>query len=423
MVLSKLPTLYSRDSEGRIKQWSVTSYFAAELQGLNGEYIVEVSSGLLGGKLTNKATVIKSIKNAGKANEVKPKEQVILEAQSKWNKKKREGYKSLEDLEISATPNDDKTFTIKEVSDVFTLKEALDKTLDIFNSDANGNLKPMLCQKYIDLKTGKVKIKFPCYGQPKINGVRCFIQWKDGKVLITSKLGLEYTILEHISELFSEVDFIYTLPDGTNISLVYDGELYIPNTILSDIVSAVRTRSLLTSNVKFYCFDLAVDNLNQSRRLAILNEKLNNHNLTTASIRIVNTVTVTSNEDALEKRDRWIREGYEGGIYRDFESNYAFGQRPKNIVKWKKRESNEFKIVDIIDSEDNPGIAIFVCRNNINHETFKVNPEGTTDRKKEYFTNKRNYIGKMATVEYYERTAKPKELPFHAVLIAARDYE
>jgi hypothetical protein len=52
---------------------------------------------------------------------------------------------------------------------------------------------------------------------------------------------------------------------------------------------------------------------------------------------------------------------------------------------------------------------------------FKVNPEGSVETKRKYFSEKHNIIGKKLTVEFYERTAFG--LPFHAVGIAVRDYE
>ena len=53
-------------------------------------------------------------------------------------------------------------------------------------------------------------------------------------------------------------------------------------------------------------------------------------------------------------------------------------------------------------------------------ERFNVTPEGSHEKKKEYLSNKFNYIGKQLTVRFFERTITG--VPFHAVGVV-RDYE
>jgi hypothetical protein len=49
-------------------------------------------------------------------------------------------------------------------------KLILKKYLPQFNTDASGNVKPMLA-KAVDWK----KVQYPCYIQPKLDGVRCLM--------------------------------------------------------------------------------------------------------------------------------------------------------------------------------------------------------------------------------------------------------
>lgn len=95
----KLEPLYAYDSSGRIKTWEVET-----LDKLTKATIV-VKSGLLNGKMISKSTDITNGKNIGKANQTTPLEQAYNEAQSKWEKKKKEGYKSLTDLNITIIKN------------------------------------------------------------------------------------------------------------------------------------------------------------------------------------------------------------------------------------------------------------------------------------------------------------------------------
>ena len=52
---------------------------------------------------------------------------------------------------------------------------------------------------FADKKKEDLSITFPCYIQPKVNGVRAFIKLVNDKIKIFSKKGLEYN-LPHITE-------------------------------------------------------------------------------------------------------------------------------------------------------------------------------------------------------------------------------
>lgn len=421
----KLEPLYAYDSSGRIKTWEVET-----LDKLTKATIV-VKSGLLNGKMTSKSTDITSGKNVGKANQTTVQEQANNEAQSKWEKKKKEGYKSLSDL--GAVKFIDGAF-VHIVSGINTdyssienfLKDYLPKT----NTDDNGALQPMKAQQYWkdDNKT-KPRIPFPCYIQPKINGVRCFAHFLKNekgvfKIKLLSKKGLEYPILiDIISELGKLSDICYdVLPD----EFYLDGELYIPNTILSEITSAVRALSLMTTNVRFYCFDVAIPSkmeMTQNDRLTLVFNLFSTYrkNYNSNKIQFVETKRAFTQIDVDTSFETYLQFGYEGLIARAPLATYKFGQRPQTMTKLKRRESKEFEIVDVIDSDHNPDIAIFVCRNDTTTETFKVNPEGSVAQKKQYYKDRLQLIGKWLTVSFYERTNT--DLPFHAVGEAIRDYE
>ena len=85
----KLPTLYARNKDGSIQMWKV---------GTSGNEVIVVF-GRVGGSLQSKTTKCEA-KNIGRSNETTAEEQAVLEAQSKWEKKVRLGYKeNVEDLE------------------------------------------------------------------------------------------------------------------------------------------------------------------------------------------------------------------------------------------------------------------------------------------------------------------------------------
>lgn len=410
-----LETLYSRNSNGSINQWYIQITQNADLTAT-----MVFSEGIVRGNETVESKHFTKGKNIGKSNATTPFEQACSEAESRWKKKKQKGYKSFSDLKI---------LEIHE----------LDAALPMENTDANGLSKPMKAQPYykiitenkVKIKTNIPVIKFPCFGQPKLNGFRVTSRLEkmiEGEGLFAtevikptfrSKEGLQYTILEHIENeiepLINQLAYMLKVPPK---DVVLDGEMYIPNTLLSDISSAVKTRQDSTLLLKYHIFDLAVPNVSQDKRLLYL-EELAGLGLNTNTV-IVPYCEIPSNEIAQTMTDSWIKQGYEGGIFRHKTAMYQFGKRPLTMTKLKRSMDKEYTIVDVVSGENSPDLGVFVCITPDN-QYFKVNPEGNTATKMEYLTNRGAYIGKKLTVKFYEYTKDG--LPFHAVGTAIRDYE
>lgn len=399
--------LYARDSKSKVLSWEITV-----IQEEDSSATISIHEGLIDGKKTPTINAVKKGKNIGKMNETTPYQQACSEAEARWIKKKKQGYKSLSDLGISILTD-------------------LEIALPINRTDANDLSKPMKAQPYFK-DNGEVRIKFPCYGQPKLNGFRVMARWekvKEGegifateveKVVFRSKEGLRYDILEHIETEFTKEMFF---PDGDNDGdeIIYDGEMYINGEILSEISSSIRKRNNKTSLLKFHIFDTAIEGLNQSVRINEINDL--SYYIADCNIKniiIVPTIIINSNEEAQDFADLCIKEGYEGAIFRDKKAMYQFGKRPQTMTKLKRSQDKEFKIVNVKGGDNSPELGVFVCIAE-NGLEFSCTPEGTREQKIDYLTNKANYIGKMLTVRFFERTKEEK--PFHAVGVTIRDYE
>lgn len=425
--MKEFDTLYARNSSGQINEWNIKiiSYKEiAENGSINGSAII-IGEGLLQGKKSETTKVITKGKNIGKMNATNHYDQAVSEALSRWEKKKKQGYKSLEDLKIDKS----KIGLLYIENTLLTLEKVIEDTLPKNRTDANNISKPMKAQPYFNDK-GEVRIKFPCFGQPKLNGFRVMTRWEkviegEGifaqeveKVVFRSKEGLRYTTLEHIENDINKG--MFSLSDGTDLGAL-DGEMYIEGEILSEISSAVRKKNNKTPLIKFYIFDYAVENIKQNQRINYINllkdyiydNKLRN-------IVVVDTYVISNNKEAQNQTDKWIKLGYEGGIFRDTKSEYQFGKRPQTMTKLKRSLDKEFIIKDVKGGDNTPDLGIFVCLQEDGLE-FSCTPEGTVETKKEYLFNKHKYIGKKLTVRFFERTKDNK--PFHAVGVAIRDYE
>ncbi len=92
--MKQFNNLYARDSKGSINTWEVV---------VNNQLtysLIIIGEGLMDGKKTITSRQISKGKNIGKMNATTPYEQACSEAEARWTKKKKQGYKSLEDLGI-----------------------------------------------------------------------------------------------------------------------------------------------------------------------------------------------------------------------------------------------------------------------------------------------------------------------------------
>ena len=98
----------------------------------------------------------------------------------------------------------------------------------------------------------------PVFIQPKLDGVRCLIQYDAGKVTAYSRTGKKWKNIEHIE--LNLLKFFNKYPD-----VILDGELY--NHAFKDdfesIISMVRKtkptaedRVISSDNVQFHCYDI-----------------------------------------------------------------------------------------------------------------------------------------------------------------------
>lgn len=403
----ELNPLYSKTIDGSIKYWKV------KIANLS---TIEIEYGTLYGKPIFTTSTSKD-----------PSKDALKRYKEKYNK----GYRSLQDLNIES-------------------KFELDTKLPSVTLDRNESFKPMLCQPF---KLGKNV--WPRWGQPKINGLRgtnSFEKREHGEGMFKTKSidsvfrsreGMEYVL-----PLLSNVMLDKTTYTPSRV-FNYDGELYIPGAILNVIKSAVpyinefgtvSKSNENTNKLQYWIFDLAVPVYTQQERLNKLKEynSLNINNIIRLSnnphramevakayinhsnnIFIVGGMMIDSDEKAIWYRDECIAAGFEGCIFRDLNAEYAFGQRPSTITKFKKFKQTECLILDVIDEGDNDnGESIkFLLKNDINSETFKCSIAADFTERRTLLHFREHWIGKYATVEYGERSGV-KKCPFHCNVVA-----
>ena len=343
-----LQTLYKMTSAGKIQQWSIWTE--------DNTYFVE--HGQQGGKLQLSSTTIEEGKNLGKSNETTPVEQCEKEAVAMWTKKQeRSGY-----------------------------------TISIPTKQV---MSPMLAKSFH--KDGK-HIEWPCYSQSKLDGARCVAEIRQGQVKLLSRKNKQFTSMAHI-----EKELVLSL--SPNESIILDGELYSHDLTFQEMMSLVRTEDFKDEckQIKYHVYDIFDINLGFHDRYSKLQSFISDNPF--VHTRLVRTKECTSAKVAELQHDAAVKDGYEGLMLRNKTGLYKNNGRSKDLQKFKKFQDQEFEIVDVVDGTGKfKDCAIFVCKNDIDSQTFKVTPKRSAAEKKKIFKEKKKYIGEMLTVEFFERT-------------------
>lgn len=408
----RFPTLYNLDTKGNLRVWDIFIELYNDNNKLNIEYgyidninIIQkrytnlyvklyTKTGIKDMKLiTSLPTIISSGKNIGKKNETNILTQALIQGRSKYLKKIDAGY-----------------------------------SMDIVKNVKNIIPYPMALHKYDDFKQ---KIKYPCYIQPKLDGIRIFSFYdKDtDEVIFKSRKLKDILGFEYIK------DILYPILKE-NPSLFIDGELYCHGMSLQDISGIVRNENkdidnnILKFNI-FDCFDVNNASWKFIDRIAFLNNIFVNGIDCNNYIIVVSTELVQNEVEGDNIYNKYISNNYEGAVYKNLDSIYKFNynkeHRSYDILKRKKQFDEEFEIVDYTTGVKGRavGCIIFIMKTK-NGKLFNVTPNITIEKQQEMYNLAINnfnnlYKGKMATIKYDDLSKDG--IPLRAKWITIRDYE
>jgi DNA ligase-1 len=267
----------------------------------------------------------------------------------------------------------------------------------------------MLAQDYN--KRGK-SIKFPCYAQRKLDGVRCVAIVGRG---LFSRNGKQMS--KHLVPVMAQLE---SFPAGT----VLDGELYSDTLTFQEIVGLVKKETLKAGDAaKFDAIYLCVYDTIREGTNAERNTALAAMFATQSAqyIRPLPTVTCDTQEAVKALHAQYVAEGYEGLILRNMSGVYAVGHRSTDLQKYKEFEDAEYNVTGFKEGDGvEKGCVIWTCRTADGKE-FAVRPRGTHDERKALMATAAEYIGKPLTVRFQELTTDG--IPRFPVGIAFRTYE
>lgn len=251
------------------------------------------------------------------------------------------------------------------------------------------------------------------YGQPKLDGIRCFItKMSDGSVQYISRTNKPFTPFEHITKVVSPL---------LSVGDILDGELFNPSIPFVNIESIVNSdsdrfildettgaRLFSDKDIQFHMYDYIPkdgDVLPYSARLKLITDMLSTYFSDSSNpIKSVLTERLNTITDMKKKFSTWVQEGYEGLMLRSGESLYEFNERSLGLLKYKEMFDEEFQITDVIESENEPGQPVFIVDLR-NGQTCSVRKKGNKKVNTEFLINKKDVIGKWLTVQYQTKTA------------------
>jgi DNA ligase 1 len=340
-------------------------------------------SGIESGKIVESIWTTAEGKNTGKLNETSAEEQAEKEIEARYRKQKETGY--------------------------------WEKIKDI---DKFQYFSPMLAHKWIEHKD-KVDWSRGAYISPKMDGVRCIFQ-KSGATSRNGKFYVSFPhILRELKPLFDQ-----------NPDLILDGECYTHrlknnfDKIISLAKKLKPTNEDLVESEKylqFWIFDCPSIGDNFHTRYNSLKELLHPYK-DNKWIKLCDHKLIKSSDEIEPNLQGWLVQGFEGIMINTYDGLYE-SKRSYNLLKYKQFIDEEFEIVDIEEDIGNrSGMFGKAYLKNSNGKIFKANARGNEEFYTRLLKEKKDLIGKSATVRYQNLT--PDEgVPRFGVIVAIRDYE
>ena len=254
--------------------------------------------------------------------------------------------------------------------------------------------------------------------QPKLDGVRCVIQYDNSEVKAYSRTGKEWKNIDHI--LFNLKPWF-----ALNPNVVLDGELY-NHGLKNDfekIISLVRKtkpteedRVESAEMVQFHCYDIIDETITFEERKIFITRHVphNNH------VKHVSTMYCASDYDSKEIHKVNLDCGFEGSILRTNDV-YKCG-RSWNLRKFKDFHDDEALLLDWVEGKGKRKgtIGKFMAQDSEGN-VFGMPVMDKFDYLQNNFEEMKTWVGKLATFTYFERTNANSYR--HPLFKCIRDYE
>lgn len=432
-----LPTLYKSSKTGKKVEWKIS---------VKGS-TVNKSYGTANGKKINNSREYEALRKGAISAEANAKRS----AEAEWVKKTSSGYAptSKEGIKLLKKVSEVQSRqggVNTGMAEVLSGKTKTAKTSGTIKS-SGVNYKPMhclawddtpKCEKYFDFNKG-------VYVQPKMDGVRCMGRVVGNLVQLLSRTGKEIVHLNHIrdqikvlignkkemvldGEIYAEEIHGKFVPEGKENKKGKKKGIYIESKsildnnekfeVISSAARPIRTNPHpLEGELSYYIFDM-IDGSEptkpQTERFEMLEEIFASTKANKIpNIRKVKTLKITNQKKIPSIHSEMVEAGHEGLIVRAHDMVYQSGIRSSKMRKFKSFLDIEVQIEGV---EKDSGVGdehftwVCVLLDNPQIGNFKAKMRGTVERKRDYYANYEDYIGKLLTVKLqgYTSLGKPR---------------
>ena len=358
--------LYQLDTNNNIKEWNI------EVKD-NGDYSeIIIRSGRLNGNLVENISIVSEGKNIGKVNGTNHYTQALSEMESKIQLQLRKGYvENINDIKSSAI-----------------LGSGIPAPMLAHKHSPDGSQSSSKTLKQIGILNKEIAV------QPKLDGNRCLIVVKNGEPKMYTRKGDVMVVqLNHIlNDVKSKL--------GDIKDIILDGELFsseISFNTLNGLIKRVKVNEEDVKNrlkIKYHLYDVIEDTGYEVRSKVI-------PNFVSENILIVPTFYIIATDENIKKYlEKFLSESNEGLMIRQLGIGYE-SKRTWQLIKVKLFCDDEYRLLDMIEDVRGDFAGAFVMENK-NGTTFNVGASGqSVEERTEMWNNKKNYLGKMATVEYF----------------------
>ena len=385
IIHKEYPPIFSKDKSGKTRIWKATIFAFP----LSNTAMSVINHGINEGKLQVDTRQYTEGKNIGKKNETTPLEQCVSEVDKKRkDKMEKEGYAEI------LLPN---AINSAEEEDQKEQGEQGEWT----DAQPHRKIFPMLANKYEPAASAKKRkgIVFPCFVQPKLDGLRCVVYLDGGRPTYQSRTGGYFAVLQHL-----DADVMRVLAQHPNAIL--DGELYTTEIPFEELAGIIKKKTLSETDkqriqcVQYHIYDLVIQDTPFRERLSILQQMIPVDE--SSCLKTVPTYLTNTANTFREKFGEYVAQGYEGIMLRNTEGLYEENYRSNDLMKYKEFFEGEYPIVDFKEgSGRDSGTVIWECETPEGRR-FSVRPRGTLETRREWFLNGKNLVGKQLTVIYQE---------------------
>ena len=369
------PVLYGISKADKKKQWMISVKLNPDKTAT-----IETQNGYIDGKMNISHRVITSGKNIGKKNETTVFEQAVSEANRKYkNKMEKDGYSTdADNIEVKVYP--------------------------------------MLANKYDPDAEKKSGIDFPCFVQPKMDGIRCMTSVNQtGGITFMSRNGMEYKGMDH---LVPELEKFFEIAKKLGYPDIYaDGELFTTKIPFEEISGCVRMDETEDSEkdeklklIDYHIYDMydaEYKDLGYKDRKKILDAIFKKKKF--KKLINVETQECPTKSSVRTLHDYYVEKGFEGLILRNKLGPYLLGFRSNDLMKFKAFQDDEFEISGYKEATgEDIGTILWECnytKTDGSKGIFAVRPQGTREFRRKLFQDaeknfKKLFLGKKLTVRY-----------------------